>query len=86
LYLDFLLDTIEFRGCSHSESQIKKHLQILNAIICQGKVLTTLMPWLVDKLYGRLRDLLDLRYDWAACRSLIYLREQSSIDPSMDED
>ena len=51
-----------------------------------AKVQTSLLFSVIDKLYGRLQDLLSLRYDWTSCRSLIYLQEYSGSEPGMEEE
>jgi len=33
IYLEYLLDSLQYRGSAHSESQVRKHLQILSAAI-----------------------------------------------------
>ena len=50
-------------------------MQILSAVIMQAETPTELLLELVDKLYEKLKGLLNTRYDWSLCKNVVYLQE-----------
>ena len=71
-YCEFLFDFTEYRGEPRSEGFIRRTFGILYSILLKGRITSPIVTNLVPRLFDRMQQLIDLRYDNQACMTLVF--------------
>lgn len=71
-YCEFLFNFTEYRGEPRSEAFIRRTFGILYNILLKGRIAEPIVSDLVPRLFDRMQELIDLRYDNQACMTLVF--------------
>jgi len=72
IYFMFLLDFTDYQVEPHAEAFIRRAFNIINNIILKGAIGQDTLAKVIDPLYEKMRNLIELRYNSEACMTLIF--------------
>jgi len=78
MYFEFLLKMMEYGGeQAQTEALIKRVFKIISTIILKGQVEPTVLENFMNPFFSRIQKLLDTRYNWNLCKTMVFLQIHS---------